>query len=349
MSDYTNAWSTATHAAAAPGTPGRGARVLVVDDDAAVNKLLTALLTRNGYDVDGACDGPSAQAAITRNPPDVILLDIQIPAPDGFALCRAIKADPATRLTPVVLVTGFVDRDNRIRGLEAGADDFLSKPVDGHELLARVGALARLKRYTDDLESASSIVMTMSEMIETRDGYTEGHCHRMANCATALGRRLGLGAEDLQALYRGGFLHDIGMLAIPDAVLRKTGPLEPEEYELVKSHTVIGDRLCAGLRSLRHVRPIVRHHHERHDGSGYPDGLAGDAIPLTAAVMGIVDVFDAVTTRRPYQRAQSLEEAVAVLQRQVGLGWRRGDLVEEFAALVHSGHLDTFGTDNTPS
>lgn len=346
MSDNTSAWSTATHAAAAPGL---GARVLVVDDDASVNKLLTALLARSGYTVDSASDGASAQAAMARNAPDVILLDIQMPAPDGFALCRAIKADPATRLTPVVLITGLVDRDNRIRGLEAGADDFLSKPVDGHELLARVGALARLKRYTDDLESASSIVMTMSEMIETRDGYTEGHCHRMANCATALGRRLGLGAEDLQALYRGGFLHDVGMLAIPDAVLRKAGPLEPEEYELVKSHTVVGDRLCAGLRSLRHVRPIVRHHHERHDGSGYPDGLAGDAIPLTAAVMGIVDVFDAVTTRRPYQRAQSLEEAVAVLQRQVGLGWRRGDLVEEFAALVHSGHLDTFGTASSPS
>ena len=340
MSSNTIRWSTATHASTRG--PGVGSRVLVVDDDAAVVKLLGALLARSGYTVDTASDGVSAQAAIERNAPDVILLDIRMPAPDGFALCRAIKAEPATRLTPVVLVTGFMDRENRIRGLEAGADDFLSKPIDGDELLARVGALARLKRYTDDLESASSIVMTMSEMIETRDGYTEGHCHRMANCATALGRRLGLDAHDLQALYRGGFLHDIGMLAIPDAVLQKTGPLEPEEYELVKSHTVIGDRLCAGLRSLRAVRPIIRHHHERHDGSGYPDGLSGDAIPLTAAIMGIVDVFDAVTTRRPYQRAQSLEEAVAVLQRQVGLGWRRRELVEEFAALVHGGHLDRF-------
>jgi putative two-component system response regulator len=339
VSSNTIHWSTATHA---PMGPGAGPRVLVVDDDAAVVQVLGALLARNGYTVDSACDGASAQAAIERNAPDVILLDIRMPAPDGFALCRAIKAEPTTRLTPVVLITGLMDRENRIRGLEAGADDFLSKPVDSDELLARIGALARLKRYTDDLESASSIVMTMSEMIETRDGYTEGHCHRMANCATALGRRLGLDAHDLQALYRGGFLHDVGMLAIPDAVLEKTGPLEPDEYELVKSHTVIGDRLCAGLRSLRGVRPIVRHHHERHDGSGYPDGLSGDAIPLTAAIMGIVDVFDAVTTRRPYQRAQSLEEAVAVLQRQVGLGWRRPELVEEFAALVRSGHFQTF-------
>ena len=333
-------WSTATHASMGPGA---GPRVLVVDDDAAVVQVLGALLARNGYTVDSACDGASAQAAIERDAPDVILLDIRMPAPDGFALCRAIKAEPTTRLTPVVLVTGLMDRENRIRGLEAGADDFLSKPVDSDELLARVGALARLKRYTDDLESASSIVMTMSEMIETRDGYTEGHCHRMANCATALGRRLGLHTHDLQALYRGGFLHDIGMLAIPDAVLEKTGPLEPEEYELVKSHTVIGDRLCAGLRSLHPVRPIVRHHHERHDGSGYPDGLSGDAIPLTAAIMGIVDVFDAVTTRRPYQRAQSLDEAVAVLQRQVGLGWRRRELVDEFAALVRGGQFGTYG------
>ena len=341
---HNSAWSTATHAEkVVPGPPAGGSRVLVVDDDAAVAKLLAALLTRNGYAVDSACDGAAARDAIEQNPPDVILLDIQMPERDGFEVCRAIKAEPATRLTPVVLVSGLTDRESRIRGLEAGADDFLNKPVDSHELLARIGSLARLKRYTDDLESASSIVMTMSEMIEMRDGYTEGHCHRMANCATALGRRLGLGPDDLQALYRGGFLHDIGMLAIPDAVLRKAGPLEPDEYELVKSHTVVGDRLCAGLRSLRSVRPIIRHHHERHDGSGYPDGLSGDGIPLTAAITGIVDVFDAVTTRRPYQRAQSLEEAVAVLQRQVGLGWRRRELVEEFAALVHGGHLDTFG------
>lgn len=320
----------------------RGSLVLVVDDDDGVAAVFEKLLTRDGFTVRTASDGTSALVEVARQTPDVVLLDVMIPGMDGFEVCSRLKRDAATRLTPIILVTALSDRESRIRGLEAGADDFLSKPVDTQELLTRVRCLARLKRYTDDLDSASAIITTMTEMIETRDGYTEGHCYRMANYGTALGRRLGLSTDDLQTLHRGGFLHDIGMLAIPDTVLRKSEPLEPDEYELVKSHTVVGDRLCARLRSLQAVRPIIRHHHERHDGSGYPDGLQGDAVPTLAAIVGIVDVFDAVTTQRPYQRAHSVEEAVDVLWRQVNLGWRRRDFVEEFTALVQAGQLDTF-------
>lgn len=324
-----------------PATLMKGT-VLVVDDDPGVARVFQRLLTVDGFTVAAVPDGPSAVALIGVHRPDVVLLDVLMPGVDGFEVCRQLKADPLTRLIPVILVTALSDKQSRIRGLEVGADDFLSKPVDTEELLTRVRSLVRLKRYTDDLESAAAIITTLTEMIEMRDGYTEGHCFRMANYATALGRRLGLSADDLHTLHRGGFLHDIGMLAISDTVLRKNGPLDPGEYELVKSHTVVGDRLCAGLRSLQPVRPIVRHHHERENGSGYPDGLAGNAIPLLASIVGIVDVFDAVTTQRPYQRAQSLEEAVAVLWRQVDLGWRRRDLVAAFAALVSEGQLDTF-------
>ena len=316
--------------------------ILIIDDDAGVLTALQRMLTAEGFAVRTLSDGNSAFANVVFHQPDVVILDIRMPGADGFEICRRLKSDAATRLIPVILVTALSDRNTRIRGLELGADDFLSKPVDGQELLTRVRSLMRLKRYTDDLDSAASIISTMTEMIEARDGYTEGHCYRMANYATALGRRLGLSAEDLQTLHRGGFLHDIGMLAISDTVLSKSGPLEPHEYELIKSHTEVGDRLCARLRSLQAVRPIIRHHHERHNGTGYPDGLAGDAIPLLAAIVGIVDVFDAVTTQRPYQRAQSIEEAVAVLRRQVDLGWRRRELVSEFAALVEDGQLDTF-------
>ena len=320
----------------------KGSRVLVVDDDPAVAATFSRLLSGSGYDVETAGDGVSALAAVERLPPDVVLLDVKMPQMDGFQVCEALKRDSVTRLTPVILVTGLSHRDHRVRGLNAGADDFLSKPVDSLELLARVGALARLKRYTDDLDSASSIIMTMTEMIESRDGHGQGHCFRMANRAAALGRRLGLGADDLQALYRGGFLHDIGMLAISDTVLRKTGALTPEEFALVKSHPVVGDQLCSKLRSLQSVRPIIRHHHEHEDGSGYPDGLRGDAIPLLAAIMGIVDVFDAITAQRPYQDARPQEKALSVLRHEVDIGWRRRELVEEFAGLVSHGQLDTF-------
>jgi len=322
--------------------PRSKGRVLVVDDDVTVAELFRKLLVKEGYSVDVVHDGPDALEAVAEHRPDLILLDVNMPGMSGMEVCRRVKRDLASRLTPVVMVTGLAERERRIEGLEAGADDFLGKPVDTQELLARVASLVRMKRYTDDLDSAASIIMAMAVLIEARDGNTEGHCHRMANYATAMGRTLELGEDDLQALHRGGFLHDIGMLAIPDSVLRKSGPLDPEEYELVKSHTVIGESLCGNLRSLDSVRPIIRHHHERVDGSGYPDGLSGDAIPLVAQIIGLVDVYDAVTTQRPYQGAHSAEQAIDILRGQVQRGWRRADLVEAFADLVESGRFDTF-------
>jgi putative two-component system response regulator len=320
----------------------RQTRVLIVDDDESMSRLLARLLVRDGHVVTTVADGARALAAIAVEPPDVILLDVVLPGLDGFAICRQIKNDPATRLTPVILITGLADRDSKISGLAAGADDFLAKPVDSQELMARVRSLARVKRYTDDLDSAASIIMAFGVMVEVRAGFTEGHCHRMANYATALGRRAGLASEDLQSLYRGGFLHDIGMLAIPDSVLRRQGPLAREERDLVKSHTIVGDGLCRKLRSLHGVRPIVRHHHEHLDGSGYPDGLRGDQIPIVAQIIGLVDVYDAITTDKPYQHVQSVDEALSVLRLQVERGWRDPELVAHFTRIVRSGKLETF-------
>jgi len=319
--------------------------ILVVDDEEQVRSFFLRLLEDEGYRVEVAGDGPGALAAVARHAPDVVLLDVRLPELDGFEVCRRLKRDVATRLTPIVFVTGLHEREDRIEGIAAGADDFLSKPVDTHELLARVRSLVRMKQYTDDLDSAASIIMTLATMIESRDGQAEGHCYRMANYATSLGRALTLPDDDLRALHRGGFLHDIGMLAIPDLVLRKNGPLDATEFEQVKSHTVVGDRLCGQLRSLQTVRPIVRHHHERLDGSGYPDGLQGDRIPLLAQIIGVIDVYDAMTTPRAYQQPRPAHEAVAVLRAHVRRGWRGEDLVEAFIDLVHSGALASFRAD----
>ena len=312
----------------------RAAFVLVIDDDPQLATLLERLLVREGYRCETAADGVSGLASVVNRTPDVVLLDVMLPGIDGLEVCRRIKRESATRLTPVILLTGLAERSDRISGFEAGADEFLTKPVDRHELLARVRALTRLKRYTDDLDSAASIIMTLATMIEARDGYSEGHCHRLANYATALGRSLNLSSDDLQVLHRGGFLHDIGMLAIPEPLLRKTIALEPEEYELIKSHTTIGDALVSNLRSLQAVRPIIRHHHERLDGSGYPDHLRGDDIPLLAQIIGIVDLYDAMTTQRAYQQARSVDQALAVLHEHVARGWRRADLVDHFESIV---------------
>lgn len=317
-------------------------RVLVVDDDRMVATVLARVLEKEGYDSEMAGDGMNAFLAIARTPPDVIILDLMLPGMTGFEICRRLKGDLRTRLIPIVLITGAGERENRIEGLAAGADDFLTKPVDQQELLVRIRSLVRMKRYTDDLDSAASILMSLAVLIERRDGHTEGHCHRMANYATALGRRLKLNDDDVQALHRGGFLHDIGMLAVPDSVLNKTDALSPEEFELVRSHTTLGESLCAPLRSLQSVRPIIRSHHERLDGSGYPDGLRGDDVPLLAQIVGLVDVYDAITSQRPYQRAQTNEQALDILRGQAVRGWRRLDLVEAFAGIVESGGFDTF-------
>jgi cyclic di-GMP phosphodiesterase len=309
-------------------------RVLVVDDAPANLSLLKQLLTRDGYSVLTARDGVYALEIVEREAPDIVLTDVVMPRRDGIDLCRAIKANPASRLTPVVLVTSFQGHEDRLRGIEAGADDFLLKPFDPHELRARVRSLLRLKAFTDELDSAEAVIMSLARTVEARDVTTEGHCQRLSKLASALGLRLGLSSPDVAALERGGVLHDIGKIAVPDAILLKTGRLTPEEFEQIKQHTVIGDRLCSELRLLRRVRPIVRHHHERLDGSGYPDGLRGSDVPLLAQIMSVVDVYDALTTARPYKPAFPVVEAFEELSNEASRGWRDQHLVDELVAML---------------
>src|SRR5262249_32197866 len=270
---------------------------------------------------------------VARERPDLVLLDVMMPGLSGLEVCTALKQHADTCLTPVVLVSGEQDRETVIAGLEAGADDFLNKPIDSEELNTRVRSLMRLKRLTDDLESAEALFLTLGRIIEARDPCTEGHCERLAHYATALGRQLSLEPADIAALYRGGFLHDIGKIAIPDRILLKKGRLTKKEYALMKQHPSIGDGLCATVRSLERVRPIVRHHHERLDGRGYPDGLSGDAIPLLARIVSVVDVFDALTTDRPYRAALPTTRAYQMLREDARKGWCDVDLVETFVDL----------------
>jgi putative two-component system response regulator len=308
--------------------------LLIVDDLEGNVRLLHALLERDGAHVAAAADGEEAIAAVGRLHPDVVLMDVMMPRLDGIEACRRLKHDPATRLTPVVLVTARQDGDSRVRGIEAGADDFIVKPFNVHELRARVRSLARIKRYTDELDSAEAVIVSLAATIEARDEGTIGHCERLARYGVALGAAIGLDEEDRRALARGGYLHDLGKIGVPDRVLLKRGPLDAGERALIEQHTVIGDRLCGDLRALTRVRPIVRHHHERLDGSGYPDGLRGDDVPLLAQIVGIVDVFDALITERPYKPALSIDEACRALEDEARRGWRRHDLVEQFVALV---------------
>ena len=324
-------------------------RVLIVDDAKANREFLARVLIKDGYEADFASDGREAIDAVVNAQPDLVLMDVRMPVIDGVEACREIKHNAATCLVPVVLVTALDGTDDRIRGIDAGADDFLAKPFNVPELRARVRSLIRLKRYTDDLDTAESVITSLALTIEARDPYTEGHCQRLAGYAFALGRHLQLSETDLAALARGAYLHDLGKVGIPDAVLLKAGRLTPAEYEVMKQHTIIGDRLCGELRSLCAVRPIVRHHHERLNGSGYPDGLRGDAIPLVAQITGIVDVFDALTTARSYKPAMSVGQACEELAAEAARGWRRPDLVETFNRLACDGGIPCYGTPGATS
>jgi putative two-component system response regulator len=306
--------------------------ILVAEDFAPARRLLTSILTSQGYRVIAASGGAEALALAATDPPDLVLSDLKMPGGDGITLCEALKHDPATRLIPVVIMTGSSEAGDRMRAIEVGVADFLTKPVESSELEARVRSLISLKHFTDDLDSAEAVLRSLALTIEARDAYTQGHCERLATYAEALGGQLGLPPDDLATLRRGGYFHDLGKIGIPDAILLKPGPLTTAEHRRIQEHTVVGDRLCGDLRALRRVRPIVRSHHERLDGSGYPDGLKGDAIPLLAQIIGIVDVYDALTTTRPYRVALSAEVAHEQLQDEVKRGWRQRDLVDLFFA-----------------
>jgi putative two-component system response regulator len=312
----------------------QAARILVVDDHPTIAGLMSQLLSQRGYDVVTAADAEQAEAEVRRQAPDLILSDVRMPGKSGYELCRDLKAAPATRLIPFVLITGLSDGADKLRGIEAGADDFLNKPVLAEELTARVKSLLRVKEFTDELETADSVLCTLGLIVEGRDPYTEGHCERLALRAADLGRHLGLDEDSIVALRRGGYLHDLGKIAVPDSVLKKGSDLSLAEWEIMKQHPVTGENICKPLKSLRPVLPIIRHHHEHADGSGYPDGLRAGEIPLLPRVLQVVDVYDALRTARPYKPALPHDQAAQTMREEARQGLWDAELVNEFFGML---------------
>lgn len=314
-------------------------KILVVDDESASLAALEALLRREGFEVRGSSDGASALVECAAFRPDLILLDIMMPGMDGFEVCRRIKATPETRLTPVILITGLSRSEDRIEGINAGADDFLSKPIDINELLARSRSLLRLKQITDELENAEAVLLSLAHSIEARDPYTHGHCERLAEMSVKLGEQLAMPDDHIKALGWAGTVHDIGKVVVPDAILLKPGPLPEDEMAVMRKHSAVGERICAPLKSFRYVLPIIRHHHEKSDGSGYPDGLRGEEIPLTARILQLADVYDALTTDRPYRTAVSSETALQLMEEEAARGWWDVELFAAFRKMIREGRL----------
>jgi putative two-component system response regulator len=308
--------------------------ILVVDDNVVNAALLKELLVSRGYRTIAVQDAAAAEAEIRRDAPDLILLDVIMPGKTGYELCRELKEDSKTRLIPIVMITGLSDREDRVKGIEAGADDFLTKPIYSEELFARVNSLLKLKEFTDELETADSVLCTLGLSVEARDPYTEGHCERLAQNAMDLGRFLGVDEESIVALQRGGYLHDLGKIKVPDKILSKGSDLTPAEWEIMKQHPITGENICRPLKSLRLVLPIIRHHHEHSDGSGYPDGLRAGEIPLLPRILQVVDIYDALRTARPYKPALGHEQAAVTMRAEARSGLWDEELVSEFFGML---------------
>jgi len=308
--------------------------ILVVDDNVVNAALLKELLGSRGYPTVAVHNAAEAETEIQREAPDLILLDVVMPGKTGYELCRELKDDSKTRLIPIVMITGLSAQEDRLKGIEAGADDFLTKPISPEELFARVHSLLKLKEFTDELETADSVLCTLGLSVEARDPYTEGHCERLARNAVDLGRFLGLEEESIVALQRGGYLHDLGKIVVPDEILKKGSDLTPAEWVIMKRHPVTGEAICRPLKSLRLVLPIIRHHHEHSDGSGYPDGLRAGEIPLLPRILQVVDIYDALRTARPYKLALGHDQAAITMRAEAQSGLWDEELVAEFFSML---------------
>ena len=295
--------------------------VLVVDDGAANRELLRIHLSTIDCEVRLAADGVAALEMIDREPPDLVLLDVRMPRMDGYEVCRRIKSTPRGKLLPVVMITGLSQTRHRVAALEAGADDFMTKPVEGAELIARVRSALRLKELYNTLDSAEHVIFSLATAVEAKDSFTEQHTQRVGESARLLGQRLGLPENTLNTLYRGGMIHDIGKIGVSDAILHKPGPLDPIEVPQMQAHVAIGESIVKPLQSTSGLLPIIRHHHERFDGGGYPDHLRAREIPRAARIVSVCDAFDALVNDRPYRLRRSTAEAVAVLRAGAGTQW----------------------------
>jgi len=311
--------------------------ILIVDDIDLNRRLLKAMLKTAAYRILEAKRPSAALSILEREKVDLVVVDLVMPEMSGPDFCRMLKNDRRTQLIPILMTTSVQGPENEVAGIESGADEFLIKPLQPTVVRTRIRAMLRNKALIDSLEEAESILFALAQSVEQRDEHTGRHCERLASYSIALGQALGLPRQDQLALYRGGYLHDIGKISIPDAILFKRGLLTDDEWDLMRLHTIRGEEICRPMKTLAPVLPIIRSHHERWDGSGYPDGLQGEHIPLLARILQIADIYDALTTARPYKPAFSHQHAIEIMLEEARRGWRDPELLPLFAEVSQRG------------
>jgi len=313
------------------------ATILLVDPDDS-DRLDWEILLRNfGYRVFSAESGSAALARCRDVQPDLVLIEGPLPDISGVEVSRRLKLDPITQQTPIVLILTGIDLPEATRCSPDGVDDFWARPASRWEALNRVQALLHLRTYID--QQAESVAFSLARSIDAKDASSSGHSERVREYSAHLGARIGLSPDQLRALRMASLLHDVGKVAVPDSILFKPSALTPAEMEVIRQHPVVGETICAPLKSLRDSLPIIRHHHERMDGSGYPDGLIGEKIPLVARVMQLVDIYDALTTNRAYRKAMDSESALEALASEGARGWLDRSLIVEFSEICRTAHF----------
>ncbi len=303
-------------------------KILIVDDNKVNVELLRTQLKPYPYDLETAYDGEEALAKVQKTNPDLILLDLMMPKVSGFEVCRAIKQNKETQFIPVIVITALQELDDKLKAIELGADDFLIKPINRLELTTRIKSLLHLKSLHDDLDTSENILFSLAGALEAKDFYTRGHSERVGDLGFKMGRKLGLSERQLEAIRKGSLLHDIGKIGVKETILLKPGKLTDEEMAHIKSHPKRGFDICSPLRSIEDCLPIIRSHHERIDGQGYPDGLRGEDIPLLAKIIAVADSFDAMTTDRPYRKGMTKEQALKIYENERDGGQWEPELVD---------------------
>lgn len=312
--------------------------ILIVDDLATNRVLVRTMLEPDNFHIDEAATGEEALEKVAANEFDVILLDVMLPGIDGLQFCRKLRQELQQTLLPVIMLTALNSSEDIVKGLAAGATDYITKPFVAAELTARINAAINHKHLTDRLDDTESVLFALARTVEAKDKTTGDHCDRLAHMSQIFGRTLRLSDEALHCLRRGGVLHDIGKLGIPDSILMKKGKLTDAEWVVMRQHTVIGEQLCLPLKSMRGTVDIVRSHHEKWNGSGYPDGLKGEEIPLLARVFQIVDIFDALSSVRPYKKAFPLEKAIDIMESETKKKYWDKELMAEFLNIARTRH-----------
>jgi len=307
-------------------------KILVVDDNESNLKILKLILEREGYIVEVLIDGELALRWIKNNKPDLVLLDVLMPNVDGFEVCRQVKSDELTKHTPIIIISALSQLDDKLKGIELGADEFLTKPINRRELITRVKNILKFKYMGNQLESFRNVIMSFAFAADFKDVFRKGHSRRVGMYATECAKMFNLNKDEITEIEFGAYLHDIGKIGISTEILQKTDALSEEEYEIYKRHPRLGYEICSPLMAMSRSLLIILHHHERYNGTGFPDGLAGDAIPFGAQIVAVADNYDIMTHGLINRSGISPNEAVEILKADAGLKFNP-EIVNKFINL----------------